>query len=213
MKKLLLITILIGGCATTSPTLNTTASMRIEICKIDKKDDYWGDCYIQTTLADPNSQKLFAYVKKNSPNAYMQFNLLRSLNDVLVKKLENGEIDTDEANQTFQAKYDRARSVTKREAENAEILREQKREQSALALQQLSEGLSRASATLSGNNSVNNQNNRITPAKLKVSFRLQSSYMNGYQKVCVYAYRTHTQTWTTSSAVTCPSSKHFDNPE
>ena len=200
MKKLLLITILIGGCATTAPTLNTTASMRIEICKIDKKNDYWGDCYIQTTLSDPNSQKLFAYVKKNSPNAYMQFNLLRSLNDVLVKKLENGEIDTDEANQTFQAKYDRARSVSKREAENAEILREQKREQSALALQQLGHALSESNAMLNQNNPNYNQNNTAP----KNSGYLKDEYVSGFNKVCIYEGISGTFTTNISSVGICP---------
>jgi len=184
--------------------------MRIEICKIDKKDDYWGDCYIQTTLADPNSQKLFAYVKKNSPNAYMQFNLLRSLNDVLVKKLENGEIDTDEANQTFQAKYDRARSVSKREAENAEILREQKREQSALALQQLGQALSESTAMLNQGRDSTTPSNQM---KLQVSYQLQTSYMDGYTKVCVYSYGTDTQTTTVASMNSCPASLYFDRPQ
>jgi len=213
MKKLLLITILIGGCATTPPQFETTAYEREGKCKIDYRNQYWGDCYIRAAKADPNFLKVQAFVKKNYPSSNMQYNLLQYLNDDLLERLADNEITIDEANNSFQAKLDRYRSVTDREIASVAREKEDERQKAQLALQQLSESLRQANTTLSGNNTASNQNNQITPSKLKVSFRLQSSYMNGYQKVCVYAYRTHTRTWTTSSLVTCPSTKHFDNPE
>ena len=58
MKKLLLITILIGGCATTPPQFQTTAVEREGKCKIDYRDQYWGDCYMRAAKADPNFSKV-----------------------------------------------------------------------------------------------------------------------------------------------------------
>ena len=213
MKKLLLITILIGGCATTPPQYQTTAVEREGKCKIDYRNQYWGDCYIRAAKADPNFLKIQAFDKKNYPSSSMQYNLLQYLNDDLVKRLAGNEITVDEANNSFQAKLNRYRSVADREAASVAREKEEERQETQLKLQQLSEGLSRASATLSGNNSVDNQNNRITPVKLQVSYQLKSSFIEYGQRVCVYSYRTHTQSWTTSTLVSCPTNKYFPNPE
>ena len=213
MKKLLLITILIGGCATTPPQLELSALERQEMCKINNIGKYWGDCLIKNITNDPNFNKVQQHNLKYYPTTYTQNRTLIIINTGLKRQLESGQITDDEANIQFEEKLILYRKSANEEYARVARKAEEKKQETALAWKQLGEALSSANATLSGNNSVNNQNNRITPAKLKVSFRLQSSYMNGYQKVCVYAYRTHTQTWTTSSAVTCPSTKHFDNPE
>ena len=104
MKKLLLLTILIGGCATTVPQFETKAYEREGKCKIDYRNQYWGDCYIRAAKADPNFLKVSAFIKKNYPNSNMQYNLLQYLNDDLVKRLAGNEITVDEANKSFQKK-------------------------------------------------------------------------------------------------------------
>ena len=213
MKKLLLITILIGGCATTVPQYATNDMEQEGICKIDYRDQYWGDCYIRAIKADPNFSKVRAFIKRNYPSSNMQYNLLHRLNEDLLKRLAGNVITIDEANKSFKTRLDRSRSVTDREFTTVAREKEEKRQETNLKLRQLSEGLSRASATLSGNNSVNNQNNRITPVKLQVSYQLKTSFIENGRKVCVYSYRTHTQSWATSTLVSCPTNKYFPNPE
>ena len=200
MKKLLLITLLIGGCATTPPPLQTTAYEREGKCKIDYRDQYWGDCYIRTTKADPNFSKVSAFIKKNYPSSNMQFNLLQYLNDDLVKRLAGNEITVDEANKSFQKKLERYRSVSDREYANVAREKEEERQKTALAWQQLGQALSESNAMLNQNNPAYNQNNSAP----KNSGYLKDEYVSGFNKVCIYDGISGTFTVNISSVGICP---------
>lgn len=213
MKKLLLITILIGGCATTAPRYEISAYERQEICKAKNIGKYWGNCHMQSFQNDPNYKKVTEHLQEYYPQSHAQHKALLVLNTGLLQQLESGSMTPDEANQQFEDRLKAYRTRSQIEYDLVAKREEEKRQETQLKLRQLSEGLSRASATLSGNNSVNNQNNRITPVKLQVSYQLKSSFIEYGQRVCVYSYRTHTQSWTTSTLVSCPTNKYFPNPE
>ena len=213
MKKLLLITILLGGCASTAPIYEISAYERQEICKAKNIGKYWGNCHMQSVQSDPNYNKVTKHLQEYYPQSHAQNKALLVLNTGLLQQLESGSMTPDEANQQFEDRLKVYRSRSQKEYDLVAKREEEKRQETQLKLQQLSEGLSRASAKLSGNNSVNNQNNRITPPKLQVSYQLKSSFIEYNSKVCVYSYRTYTQSWKTSTLVSCPATKYFANPE
>lgn len=206
MKKLLLITILIGGCATTPPQFQTTAVEREGKCKIDYRDQYWGDCYMRAAKADPNFSKVKAFVKKNYPSSNMQYNLLQYLNDDLVKRLADNDITVDEANNSFQTKLDRYRSVTTNEIASVYEREEKKKQETALAWKQLGEALSSANATLNQNNPNANNSNDSRGGML---YSLSSHYMSGRNRICIYKMGGNTATHTMNGARMCPASMRF----
>ena len=206
MKKLLLITILIGGCATTPPQFQTTAVEREGKCKIDYRDYYWGDCYIRAAKADPNFSKVQAFMKKNYPSSNMQYNLLQYLNDDLVKRLADNDITVDEANKSFQKKLERYRSVTDREYANVAREKEEERQKTALAWKQLGEALSSANASLNQNNPNANNSNDSRGGMLHT---LSDHYMSGRNRICIYKMGGNIATHTMNGARMCPATMRF----
>ena len=213
MKKLILITILIGGCATSIPQYATSAYERELMCNIKHEGEYSGNCHLQSAYDDPNYNKVQKYLQKYYPQTHAQNKALAQLNTQLIKQLESGQITPDKANKLFwdKSKVFRLRSQT--EFLKVAKQEEKKRQENALAWQQLGQALSESNAMLNQNNPTYNQNNRVTAPKLQVSYQLKSSFIEYNSKVCVYSYRTYTQSWKTSTLVSCPATKYFANPE
>lgn len=81
-------------------------------------------------------------------------------------------------------------------------------EKRKLDLQEFSEGLKRASATLSGNNTINNQNNS-NDSRGGMMYMLSSNYMSGMNRICIYKLGTTTATHTMKGARMCPATMRF----
>jgi len=206
VKKLLLITILIGGCATTVPQYATNDIEQEGICKIDYRDQYWGDCYIRAIKADPNFSKVRAFIKRNYPSSNMQYNLLHRLNEDLLKRLAGNVITIDEANKSFKTRLDRSRSVTDREFTTVAREKEEERQKAALAWQQLGEALNQANTTLNQNNPNANNSNDSRGGMLHT---LSDHYMSGRNRICIYKMGGNIATHTMNGARMCPATMRF----
>lgn len=201
MKKLLLILpFLIVGCVSTIPQMTTSGQERMEICKIKSKESYWGDCYIKSGKSDPNYQSVKAYTTKNYPKAQSAWNVVEFLNFDLLARLESKTIDVETANLEIQEKLDWYYKVFTDEYNFKIAQEEQKRQQTALAWQQLGEALNQSTATLNQNNPAYNQNQNT----VKNTGFLKDEYVSGFNKVCIYDGISGTFTLNISSTGICP---------
>jgi len=200
MKKLLLLTILIGGCATAPPALETSGTMVVGKCKVDNRNKYWGDCYIKSMQADKNWSKVYAYLLKDYPKTAEEYKLTEYLNNDLVNRLASNDITIEDANKEFQMQFDNLRNVSNTEINKATRKKELERQQAALAWQQLGQALSESTAMLNQNNPNYNQNNTAP----KNSGYLKDEYVSGFNKVCIYEGISGTFTINISSVGICP---------
>ena len=142
MKKLLLITILLGGCASTAPIYEISAYERQEICKAKNIGKYWGNCHMQSVQSDPNYNKVTKHLQEYYPQTLAQHGALLVLNTGLLQQLESGRMTPDEANQLFEDRLKVYRSrtqkdydlVAKREDEKKEYYQEPEKRNAATKL-------------------------------------------------------------------------------
>ena len=203
MKKLLLITMLIGGCATTQ--LTTTDYQRESICKLDNRDSYWGDCYIENILNDLNFEAFSKWQKKERPKSADAWEVVTYTNQKILNWLTDETINYEDANTLFALELESYNST--KEQELAEIIEADR--VFSEKLQKLSATLRESNANKSGYNNNSSIKNNSEPAKLGRTYKLKSSYEYYSRKVCVYAHQTDTKTFTVSGMVNCPPYKYF----
>ena len=203
MKRVLLISVIIAGCSTTQ--LTTADFQRESICKLDNRDSYWGDCYIKNTLDDLNFEAFSKWQKKERPKSASAWEVVTYTNQKILNWLTEETINYEDANTLFKLELESYNST--REQELAEIIEADR--VFSEKLQKLSDTLRQSNANKSGYNNNSSINNNSEPAKLGKTYKLKSSYKYYSRKVCVYAFRTDTRTFTVSEMNNCPPYKYF----
>lgn len=97
MKKLILITILIGGCATTDPIMtNENPFQRAGFCKATNVGNYYGNCWVNRSESDPNFFKVIEALEMQS-----DFEIVATANKNLLEAIKNKKVSIKEANASF----------------------------------------------------------------------------------------------------------------
>ncbi|MDC1487539.1 hypothetical protein N8224_03090 [Gammaproteobacteria bacterium] len=97
MKKLLLITILIGGCATTDLIMtNENPLQRAGFCKAVNVGNYYGNCWVNRSESDPNFFKVIEALEMQS-----DFEIVATANKNLLEAIKNKKVLIKEANTSF----------------------------------------------------------------------------------------------------------------
>lgn len=196
MKKLLLISIFIGGCATT-PTLpertSETPLQRATFCKIKNIDEYYGSCWINRSKLDSN---FLSWINTLKMQNFWEATI--SANKEILKLIETGEFSFKQADLYFDEvvrRFDEQKTLSTnfildREAEKTAAFRR--------AMGNLSRQMKENSDAV-GNNRK--------PISIREERRLQNqTLLSDNRRSCVYGVGSNQKTFVTAVGGRCPSS-------
>ena len=195
-KHLLLILLGFGliGCATQAPypNLTTTSYERERYCQTTNQDSYWGVCYVNRTINDPNHEVVMNAERQYYSDATGMWSELIITSKMIEERYQNGLITTNEANFEFNRKLNDYRRARNSRAEQYRLEAENKRREQGLALQQLGQALQQSNQMISGNNGYGKM------------YTLQKEVEQDFNKVCIYGFGAETKTRVISIAGICP---------
>jgi hypothetical protein len=196
MKKIFLVFIIIfiSACASNALTWQDGTFTYVKsICKQENQGKYWGECYLDKRLNDPNYEKIVSYQERSGYPIRKRWEQIIEFNEMIKDKIADGA-SYKEVNKIFEDVINEFNSSFAKYQE--EKAAEQARNW-AIAL-----GALGGTAANLQNNSINNSNNRSLP--------LSSSSSEGVgaqrYKVCKYGFGINEKVLTINVFETCPAS-------
>lgn len=180
--------VLIASCATTqSPypaNYLVTTDQRFARCTAQNLDGYIGDCVIKSFDSEPSHNEWLELLEVKE-----DWSLLVDANNDISRKYAVGELNTETANLMFERMYNLTKDIFDTKGNNLMAQAEADRIKKAQMWMALGDALQSSNNTLNGRTGTTMPSvapTMPTIQKPKVSYRLDSQYVEGKQKVCVY---------------------------
>ncbi|MDA9143401.1 hypothetical protein N9N99_02390 [Gammaproteobacteria bacterium] len=193
MKKLYLLSILfIVSCASVTggfpkDTIETSIE-RATRCYYENYNEYWGNCWIEESKEEPTFEEWVEYLKMEK-----SWYMLQGLNDKLLIGLETNATNITEANRIFGIAVTDIDAIVNATIQVNIKEAELRRQQIAIALIAMGQALQDTGGGYQGYNTARGQ----------TGF-LESDYVSGFNKICIYDGISGTFTKVISSTSLCP---------
>ena len=193
MKRLYLLSILfIVSCASVTggfpkDTIETSIE-RATRCYYENYNEYWGNCWIDESKEEPTFEEWVEYLKMEK-----SWYMLQGLNDKLLIGLETNATNITEANRIFGIAVTDIDAIVNATIQVNIKEAELRRQQIAIALIAMGQALQDTGGGYQGYNAARGQ----------TGF-LESDYVSGFNKICIYDGISGTFTKVISSTSLCP---------
>ena len=191
MKKLYLLSILFIVSCATAP--QQTHLERTTTCILENYNEYYGECYIAKTESDPAFTKMI-----NNVNMMGSWNLLKRKSSDIARQVNAGTLTPRQANIRFERLMEDMRNREDVILREQYAQRQARQQQIGLALKAVSDATKQP---------VQTNTNTFTP--IKSTYFLESSYVSGTNRICIYKFGGNTATHTMNGIGLCPTSKEF----
>ena len=178
--------VLITSCVTT-PTniqLNTTSEQRFSICWSKNINGYVGNCNVEMIETDPNHEVFMTTYK-----SWNDWYALKEANKNISEQYDNGTLDFKTANTAFYDSYKLFIEGIQNTWKQTVSEQEAEKQRKAKMWNDLAEGLQRSNDALNqGNPNYRRSNTPNSPQPLERQQygTLESEYVSGFNKICVY---------------------------
>ncbi|MDC3244939.1 hypothetical protein OAU16_01685 [Gammaproteobacteria bacterium] len=202
--------VLITSCETT-PTniqLNTTSEQRFSICWSKNINGYVGNCNVEMIETDPNHAVFMTTYK-----SWNDWYALKEANKNISEQYDSGALDFRTANTAFYDSYKLFVEGIQNTWKQTVAEQEATKQRNTQMWKDINEGLQRANDALNqGNPNYRNNNTQNSPQPLKRQQygTLESEYVSGFNKICVYDGVMGEFTKTISSTSICPLSAYIE---
>lgn len=180
--------VLVTSCATTQSPYPAdyliTSEQRLARCTAQNIDGYIGDCVMKSFDSEPSHMEWVELLQLNE-----DWSLLVDANNDISRKHKLGELNTETSNLMFKRMYYLTKEIFDAKGNNLLAQAEADRIKKAQMWMALGDALQSSNNTLNGRTGTTMPSvapTMPTIQKPKVSYRLDSQYVEGRQKVCVY---------------------------
>lgn len=174
--------VLIASCT----TMQTSSLDRETSCQVEFYNQYWGNCYIESTESDPN----FFTLLDKSGIGEKSWELFKLQSKDIEALISSNTISVFDGNRMFKGLII-----------DIQAIQDAKNQQRAEQWQAIGQALSNTGNPYNPNNSGSNTGGML--------YTLESSYMSGSNRICIYKLGSQTATHTISGIGLCPISKRF----